>query len=329
MKLIFSLSKQNTELSKAEALSVLNIDKSKLFNGYLVVDYEFDKDDKESIKQIKRLAYTKSVYQFLFTSNKKKLIDDAKKFDWNTIYKENFCIRTKNSKSSYDKLIAPIVWDNLENNKIKPIVKLKDSKTEIHLIFIQDNIIVGKMLYQNKQNFKNRAPHKKPQLSPTSLNPRLARALINLSGVELGGKILDPFCGVGGILIEWGLLGGKIIGYDINKIELTKCKINIKYYDLKKYKLINEDALTIDKQYDYIVTDLPYGRNSKINKKLEHLYLEFLQVCENKIKPKRIVLGMPDFIDLKNIIKKTKYKIKYKFKYYIHKSLSKIIFVLE
>ena len=74
-----------------------------------------------------------------------------------------------------------------------------------------------------------RKAHLRPELQPTSLHPRLARALINLTGIRKG-ILLEPFCGAGGILLEAGLMGIKTVGYDIDKIVLKKCKINLNFY---------------------------------------------------------------------------------------------------
>tara|TARA_Y100000296_G_C5148838_1_gene245267 strand:- start:327 stop:1328 length:1002 start_codon:yes stop_codon:yes gene_type:complete len=329
MKLIFKLSKHNLKLSTAEVLSILQTKEHKLLDNFLIIDSKFD------IDKVKRLAYTKSVYQLLFTSNKKNLINKIKTYNWKSIYKSNFCVQTQNSKQITSKTIADIIWNNLVGEGKTPKTKLKNSKTEIHFIFTKTKVIVAQLVSVNQEDFAHRKPHNRPELSPTSLDPRLARAMVNLSGAKLNNTILDPFCGVGGILIEWGLLGGKCIGYDINNIELKKCKINLKHYKIKtnQYKLINKDSLTIIKHYNYIVTDFPYGRNSKINKELKQLYSDFLKICKKTIKPKTIVVGVPNFINFKDIIKQTKqknkYKIKHKFKIYIHKSLTKEVYVLE
>ncbi len=325
MKLVFKLSKQNSKLSKAEVLNLFPNSDFTLLDNYLIIDIKYNNS------QIQRLAYTQSVYKLLFFSKPKNLIDDIKNYDWSKIYEKNYCVRVKNSKVPEERIIADIIWNNLEKNKIKPKTRLNNPKIELHFIFTKTKVIAAQLVYRNHEKFSKRAPHKRPQLSPTSLDPRLARCMINLSKVDLGRTILDPFCGVGGILIEWGLIGGKIIGYDINNIELEKCKINLKHYKIKKsnYELINKDALTIKEHYDYIVTDLPYGRNSRITRHLKQLYYDFLKICKLRIKPKTLVIGAPDFVKFKNIINKSGYEIKYNFKIYIHKSLTKEVYVLE
>jgi len=56
-----------------------------------------------------------------------------------------------------------------------------------------------------KSGFGKRKPHMRPGFHPSSLNPKLARAFVNLTGIRKG-TIVDMFCGTGGILIEAGLI---------------------------------------------------------------------------------------------------------------------------
>ena len=154
--------------------------------------------------------------------------------------------------------MASHIWRKLKN----PEVNLTNPKTSIEFFVMNGKIYAAKLIKELKHCFESRRAHKKPELHPTALNPKLARALINLCRAEK--EVMDPFCGAGGILIEAGLMGLKSIGYDLYNVMLKKAKINLDYCKIKDYKLINEDALRIKKRYDYIVTDLPYGMNSSI-----------------------------------------------------------------
>lgn len=208
-------------------------------------------------------------------------------------------------------------------------------------------IMVGdRKIELSKKEFLSRRAHLLPAGHPTSLHPKLARALVNLTGVEEGEMILDPFCGAGGLLIEAGLIGCKVVGFDIDLVMLRRAKINLDYVGVKDYKLEQKDATTISKHYDFIVTDLPYGKNSKLSEKdLEKLYLKFFKVLK-RINVKRAVIGLPDFtekskgflvsqkslisqdVDYSKLVKKAGLKIKKEFDWYLHKSLTKKIIVI-
>ncbi len=313
MQQIFLLSKQNLELSKQEVLALTDKQEFMLIDNLLILNTNF--------KDYKRLAYTKEVYELLFISNPKNLITDIKNFNWQEIYKTNFCLRTHNSKIKESKL-ADLIWNNLKS----PKVNLKKPKTEIHLFFIKNKVIATLAKFKNKQKFEKRKPHLRPELHPSSLDPRLARALINITGINKG-ILLDPFCGSGGILIEAGLMNLRPIGYDTDKIMLKRAEINLKHYKIKDYKLKQQDATKIKTKFNYIVTDLPYSKNTK-KQDLTKLYLNFLKTLK-KILKKKAVIGFPDFINHKSLIEKSKLKIEKEFTYYLHKSLTKKIIVLS
>jgi len=339
MKYIFLLSKEDLRLAKEEVLSLLNIKKHKLVNNLLFLDID-------NIESANRLAYTRKIYQFLFETNKKDLIKEIKKYDWQSIYKQNFCVRVhkfEGNSNLKEKDLASYIWRKLK----KPKVKLINSKTSIGFFVTNKKIYVVKLVKELKQDFESRKAHKRPELHPTALNPKLARALLNIAGAEK--EIMDPFCGAGGILIEAGLINLKSIGYDLYKIMLKKAKINLDFYKIKNYKLINQDALKIKKRYDYIVTDLPYGLNTSIwirkgskNKKialkqtnerqkiknLEDFYLKFLRNLKRIIR-KRAVVIFPHYVDYRKLIKKAGLKVEKEFSQFIHRSLTRKIVVLS
>ncbi len=370
MKYIFLLSKEDLKLAKEEVLALLNIKKSKLENNLLILE-------SDDIQLADRLAYTRKAYQFLFETTKKDLIREIKAFNWQSIYKKDFCVRIHTLYKEgvagggglggiSEKNIAGHIWRTLKT----PKVNLTNPKTQIEVLITngktdkpifpssakssrrsdfvnKDKIYAVKLLKELKNTFTSRKAHKRPELHPSALNPKLARALINLSGAQK--EIMDPFCGAGGILIEAGLMGLKPIGYDLYKIMIKKAKINLNHYKIKNYKLINQDALKIKQKYEYIITDLPYGLNTSIwvkkgskNKKislkqtnnkqriknLEDFYLKFLKTLKKILKNKAVII-FPHYVDYRKLIKRAKLKIEKEFSQYIHASLTRKIVVLS
>ena len=202
------------------------------------------------------------------------------------------------------------------------VVDLKNPKNKIFFVFA-NKVFCCKLLWENKEDFEARKTHNRPEAHPTSLHPKLARALVNLSGSD---DILDPFCGSGGILIEAGLMGLKVRGSDLDQIMLNKAMINFDYFGIKDYSLEKKDATKLNESVGAIVTDLPYGKNSKLDN-MKKTYLEFLKNAE-KI-TRKVVVVFPDFVDYKKIVEKAGWKIEQEFTYYLHKSMSKKILLLS
>lgn len=315
MKQIFLLSRENIPLAEEEVLALTNPKHYKLIDNFLIL--ETNKKDLHN-----RLAFTKQIYRFLFRSTEKNLIKTVANFPWQSICKRDFCVRIHNNINIKEKDLAGYIWRSLKN----PRVNLTNPSTLIEFFFTKNECICGMLLHKLKHDFGKRKPHLRPRLHPTSLHPKLARCLVNLTGIKKG-AVVDPFCGSGGILIEAGLMNLKPIGYDINPVMLKMSKLNLDYYKIKNYNLSNKDATTLNKKIPYLVTDLPYGLNTK-KQDLKKLYLGFLKNL-GKILTRRAVVVFPHFISYKPLLKKTNLKIRAEFTYYIHKSLSKRIVILQ
>ena len=311
MNQILVLSKKDLELSKCEALSLYKTEKYEQIENLLILNSSKD--------YYKRLAYTKETYEFLFKSNSKDIESDIKKFDWQKTYKTSFSVRCVNN-SKDERRIAGLINDSLLN----PKVDLKKAETKIVFFFFEKNVVCGKLIYEQEKSFNLRKAHMRPELHPTSLSPQLAIASINLTG-KTKGKFLDPFCGSGGILIEAGLLGFDVTGYDIDRIMINRSKINLDHYGIKNYELKLHDATKITEKFDCIVTDLPYGKSSKLSDEINNLYINFLKNAYD-ITDVMVVL-FPDFVDYEKML--GKWKEESSFNYYLHKSLSKRIVILK
>lgn len=313
MKKVFLLSKANPDIGKEEVLALSNAKKYDLHDNLLVIETNFD---------FERLAFTKSVYDLLSICTKKQLIKKLKDFNWQKVYKKSFCVRVFNDDKSKEKDFARFIWDNLE----KPKVDLEKAGTNIHIFYTKKNVLVCLLNKKIEQSeFENRRAHLRPEMHPSSLHPRLARAMINLTGIKKG-TITDPFCGTGGILIEAGLLNFNAEGYDIEQPILDMAEKNLNEFKIK-HSLSKKDATTIKKKLTYVVSDLPYAKATK-TQDLNSLYSKFFEVLKKQMQ-KKAVLGLPDFIDNKKLIKNAGLKVEKEFTIYIHKSLSKKIFIIS
>ncbi len=304
------LSKENIRFAVEEVLALTKKD-HELDDNLLLVD----------IKDFERLAYTKSVYKVLFVSDDKDIESKFKRYNWQKIYKKNFAFKS-NVKKSDQKKLAGLIYHSLKG----PKVDLKDPATKIELFRFKKRLICALLIKELKPDFGSRRPHLRPELHPTSLDPKLARAIINLTGIKKG-KVLDPFCGSGGILIEAGLIGLRPVGYDVDQRMLIRSKINLDHFKIKDYELKKADAVKTKKRFNYIITDLPYGKNTK-QKDIDNLYSSFIKNLEHILQKKAVII-FPDFYSYKKLFRSKKLKIIDEFDHYLHQSLSKKIVVVE
>ncbi len=80
------------------------------------------------------------------------------------------------------------------------------------------------------EGFKERSTERPYVTSGISLSSRLARLLVNISGVSKGQVLLDPFCGSGTILGEALLKGADCIGIDRNHGSVERTKDNLAWF---------------------------------------------------------------------------------------------------
>ena len=288
----------------------------------------------KAIQMQARLAFTRSTGLLLFSCSRKLLNKKIEIFDWASVYSSSFSVRIKGISGKESRIallerrIGGKIFDILQAKGIKPRVRLEFPKTEIEFFFLGNTAFCAKIIAVQKEDFEVRAPRYRPGFSPVSMSPKLCRCMVNLSGAAAGKKIFDPFCGTGGILIEAGLMGLKIEGSDIDAEMIGKCRKNLKFFKLSA-RISVADASKISGRKDYVVCDLPYGVSSYLSEKKKFLYPKFTRALSSHL-GERAVLCIKKGKD-EQLIKKgfKELKIIKSFSYYIHKSMTKKIIVIE
>jgi tRNA (guanine10-N2)-dimethyltransferase len=155
--------------------------------------------------------------------------------------------------------------------------------------------------------------------------PRLARALVNISQVQPGEILYDPFCGTGGILLEASLAGAGILGSDFDPSMVAGCRENLDGADLM---LSDAASLPImDGSIDAVVTDLPYGQSVRIRAATMHrLYDESLGEIRRVLAPGRRAVVVTH-TDIKDIAQDHFANVD-RYEQRVHKSLTRRIMVL-
>lgn len=301
MKLLLELSKEHKTLPTDEALSCLRAEGIEYHvtesnKNALVIKSDVD---CESISGIaKRLSLTFTIDELLFSCPNS--IDKIKKSAVeNKIDKKgSISIKYRNRSNSINsqqivKTLAEVYTKNRTVNLTKPDL-------EVRVLITDTKVYVGlKIAEVDRSQFDKRRVQYRPFFSPISLHPKLARALVNLSNIKKNETLLDPFCGTGGILLEAGLIGAKVIGTDIEEKMIDGCKKTLDVYRIKKYELFCSDVGSIHKyiaNIDAIVTDLPYGKSTTTKgENLNQLYDRAFISTSNVLKKEKIaVVGLSD-----------------------------------
>ena len=186
--------------------------------------------------------------------------------------KDTFAVRTvkrKDKKDISSPTIERIVGGILKE-KTGAKVNLEEPSKVIKVIILQNRIYLGLLIRKrDRKYFYNNRPHLRAYFHPGSILPKLARGMVNLARLREGEVLLDPFCGVGGFLIEGGMVGCKLIGCDIDGRMVRGTLINLKSYNLED-RIVEIKRMDAKDVVDYlrskgiesvdaIVTDPPYG----------------------------------------------------------------------
>ena len=309
----FVLSKDNLELAIDEVIAI-----AKMYDRF------------SKVKVISNLVMIQSKTNWSEISNRASFVKISgqilRKMSGLFLDEANFEI-LKNAKTFVCRII------NLSSNQFN-IPELENSMGDMISKFshakvkLENPDITVYLIFTNKENFfgfsktvKQQVRPKKTKTYPNELDWKLTRAMINLIGIKQGETICDPFCGTGTTLLEAESMGIHAIGMDFDEKMFNIAKENLKENKFKS-EIFNTDfqeMLKIPEKYDGIVTDLPYGLNSKITEKPEKILKRFIS---NLPKRKKIaIMYKKEFGDNLKLKGLKKYQI------YRHKSLTRTILI--
>lgn len=239
---------------------------------------------------------------------------------------ENFEV-LKNAKSFVCRIINlssnQFNVPELENSMGDMISKFSHAKVEL-----EDPDITVYLIFTNEENFfgfskkeANKHIPKKIKNHPHELDRKMTRLMLNLVGLKEGETVCDPFCGTGTTLLEAESMGIHAIGIDFDE---KMCEISRQNLKANRYKsvVINSDfqeMVKISEKFDGIVTDLPYGRASKVSANPEKIIKKFFTII-----PKKKKLAV---MYKKELGQNLKLKGLKKYEIYRHKSLTRTILI--
>ncbi|MBE3121939.1 MAG: methyltransferase domain-containing protein [Thermoplasmata archaeon] len=265
MKLMFELSKEQKTLPCAEVIACLNAENimyTVITTNEDVLIVEIKPNDSIIQRLAERLAFTFVIDELLFSCP--ATLDDIVRYaEKHPLMKDgSIAIRCKNRSSSiHSQQLIDRLGDIYTKNRL---VNLTHPEIELRAVVTENTAYVGiKKATLETSHFQKRRGHFRPFLLPITLHPKVARALVNLSSIKKQETLLDPFCGTGGILLEAGLIGARVIGSDIEQKMIDGCKKTLDFYSIKNYELSCCDIGNIPQSVsivDAVITDFPYGK---------------------------------------------------------------------
>ncbi len=181
-------------------------------------------------------------------------------------------------------------------------------------------------------SIESRRPRERPAFHPSTMMPKLARCMVNLTHVVEGTVFLDPFCGVGGILLEASMLGCDVIGMDAVKRMLRGSRRNLRHFAMKPLALVRGDARNVPlRSVEAIATDPPYGTGASTLKSTTHNILkDFLPQARGILATgRRAVIASPVGTGTPEIAQSAGFRIADRHEVYVHRRLTREILVLE
>lgn len=297
---VYRLAGDNIELAQAELKGFLGsqgVDEEPVFHdGFALTEAE--------PSRLRRLALVHEVGEVIS-------ISDSLETDYRP--EGSYAVRSEGIEKSVEEELGEIMMD--KNNS----VDLEDPSEVIKVYRFNDRYCISRLVEDiDRGLFKQRKNQERPFSSPISLDPVLARVMVNLSEVPAGGSVLDPFCGTGGILIEAGLCGVNVHGLDIQKDMVEGARENLENYgiinhDIREGNISNVEEI-FDQSFDAVLADLPYGQASKKEGEPVEKFLEIApELADN-------VVFMSDQESIEGL--EPEYDI------YVHKNLTRYIYIL-
>ncbi|RZN44074.1 MAG: methyltransferase domain-containing protein [Methanophagales archaeon ANME-1-THS] len=352
MLLAFELSGEHGTLPRAEVLACLEAlhvayEEQIFSDSILVVDVPRSLESELLDRLSKRLAMTHYLYKVhgMCAPDKAAIEELVNKTDFGTVMNEGetFAVRLRGAHpASLRKNDLPAVVGECITRRGYAVNLAHPTQTFVLLFTAHTCLFCLLLRSVSKTHFEERRPRSRPFFVPGVIMPKVARVLVNLSGIQPGELFLDPFCGTGGILIEAGMVGARLIGLDVQKKMVRGAHANLHFFGLSGDLLVG-DATRIplrDKSIDAIATDLPYGRASFVSRSRastveshrvfpERLYQDALDEIDRVLKPKGKAVIVSNSPSIQYLSPRSDFQLVEEHVYRVHKSLNRYITVFE
>ncbi len=176
-----------------------------------------------------------------------------------------------------------------------------------------------------------RRPRKRPVFHPATMPPKIARCMVNLARAKPAAIFADPFCGVGGLLIEAAVIGCEPIGVDADLRMITGARRNLRHFGLRGELVLGDARYLPLHGVDAMATDPPYGRDSSTRGiHVASLIDEFLGRAKDMLKTgSHLCISAPDEVSVEAYARKAGFRMRERHLARIHRSLTRQFVILQ
>jgi tRNA (guanine10-N2)-dimethyltransferase len=281
VRLLIELSGEQPDLARAEALAA--IEASGQPHKLLVAEERLlaVESDVDPAWLGRRLGLANCVDELLGWGSLEDAMSAAKSID---LADRTFRVRVNSLKGCHNK----VEIERRIGDLVKGPVDLTNPNVEIRLVEGEQHYLGRRLAAVDRRAFEQRKVTERSFFFPISLHPRLARVLVNLSRVPDDGTLLDPFCGTGGVLLEAGLVGARLVGGDVREDMVAGCRKILSEFDLAA-NLRAGDVAEVAGHFegvDAVAMDPPYGRaTTTMGEALPSLYRRAFASAARAVKP--------------------------------------------
>lgn len=341
-RLFFLLSGEHPTLPFSELKAILEAEgygHQVLGRWTQIVEIEVETQSAKSVEQRSAMTRMCSVELLNCEASATKVFKSARSLPFQEFLgkDESFAVRIRRVRKSAPHLVGigmerklgEIILNSVKHAK----VNLKNPQKTFFGVFTENRFLFGVKLAEIlPKPFMERRPRKRPFFHPSAMPPKLARCMINLAKPKSGELVVDPFCGTASLLIEAGLIGCRVVGFDVQRRMVEGSLQNLKHYGVETEGMAVADAKKLPViEADCIVTDPPYGTSATtLGFRAEQVVNSFLSSVGDKLpKGKRICMAAPKPVRLSEMGRDLGFKQIESHFFYVHRSLTREIAVFE
>lgn len=280
MQCLVELSGEHDKLPLAELTAVLEISGGRV----LAVDgaiATIETDEPAFLAQ--RLALAHSISEHWWSGPVEQVLESARPID------ATLAVRVRKLEGAHPQLSTNAIARGL-GAALKGPVDLATPEVDVRVLIARE-AHVGRLLVElDRKAFDARAVKHRAHVAPVSLHPRYARTLVNLARIRAGQRVADPFCGTGGLVIEAGLVGARVLASDLDPRMAEGTRETLATMGVKEAVVETRDVGELPQfsgtKLDVVISDPPYGKSSTTNREpMRELYERFLASAHEALRP--------------------------------------------